>query len=231
MGVPIPHYEDEPLKRRKGYFGLRSTSAIVGQTASAVFPEQQLCHNVFHPILQFPGAVVCNSWDDITLHFIYGHLNTGGGKQRRKFNHFISSKLLCRSREKPFSCKLTESRSLPPSFYYTAFFKVKPLQQLIFLGTKEHGRLRQLDDPLPIDPPHEDFGSHQPISPGFVEFQDWLPGETESDDEAGFRESPAVYLGGDPGGMLDGLFPKCLCCDQQMKYVGQLETDAFSDDL
>lgn len=67
------------------------------------------------------------------------------------------------------------------------------MQQLIFLGTKEHGRLPQLDAPLPIEPPHppEEIGG-QPIAPGFVEFQDWLPGETDSDDEAGFREAPAV---------------------------------------
>jgi hypothetical protein len=80
MGVPIPHYEDDPLKRRKGYFGLRSSSAIVGQTAASVFTEQPSCQTVFLPILQFPGAVVCNSWEDITLHFIYGPLNTGGSK-------------------------------------------------------------------------------------------------------------------------------------------------------
>jgi hypothetical protein len=193
MGVPIPRYRDEPLKRRKGYFGLRSTSAIVGETAATVFTEQPSCHTVFYPVLQFPGAVVCDSWDNITLHFVYGPINTGG-----------------------------------------LFFKVKSLQQLVFLGTKEHGRLPEIDAPLPIDAPHppEEI-SAQPISPGFVEFQEWLPGDTESDDEAleGFREAPAVYLGGHPGAMLSDMFPKCIHCDQAMKYVGQLETDGFSDDL
>jgi hypothetical protein len=116
--------------------------------------------------------------------------------------------------------------------YYAAFFKIKPLQQLTFIGTKEHGRLPHLDAPLPIEPPHpsEELGV-QPVSPGFVEFHEWLPGETDSDDESGFRESPAVYLGGDPGAMLHELFPTCLCCNRAMKYVGQLETDAFSDEL
>jgi len=80
MGVPIPYYKDEPLKRSKGYFGLMTSSARVGQTAASVFAEQPLCHAVFHPILQFPGSVLCNSWDNITLHFIYGPLTTGGSK-------------------------------------------------------------------------------------------------------------------------------------------------------
>lgn len=82
---------------------------------------------------------------------------------------------------------------------------------------------------MPFEPGHTEL--EHPISPGFIEFHDWIPGETESDDESGFHEVPAVFLGGDPGSLLDDLFPPCLCCHGKMRYVGQLETDAFSEDL
>jgi hypothetical protein len=128
------------------------------------------------------------------------------------------------------------------SFCHAVFFKIKPSQQLLYLGTKEHSSLSLSGDaPLPIPhPPDELLAGLDalPITPGFVEFQDWLPGDTDDDDEAGqegFRASPAVFLGANPGpgvsAVLDELFPKCLCCDRPMKFVGRLEVDAFSDDL
>lgn len=79
MGVPIPNYKDEPLKRRKGFFGIRSTSAVVGSRPSEVFTDQPQCWSLFHPLLAFPGNILCNTWD-VTLHFIYGPLRSGGSE-------------------------------------------------------------------------------------------------------------------------------------------------------
>ena len=109
-----------------------------------------------------------------------------------------------------------------------------PSQQLLFLGTVQHGRLPS-NQPLPQfeSPVLPDFVASPAgvITPGFIEFSDWIPGESESDDEHGFHAMPAVYLGGDPGLPLTQIFPTCLCCQRKMNYVGQLETDAFSDDV
>lgn len=79
-GVPIPHYDDEPLKRLKGFFGVRTSSAIVGERSSEVFVEQPHCWVVFHPLLLFPANVLCRSWGDVTLQFVYGPLNAGGSE-------------------------------------------------------------------------------------------------------------------------------------------------------
>lgn len=84
---------------------------------------------------------------------------------------------------------------------------------------------------MPADfaaPPHD---ATDLVTPGYMEFHEWVPGETDSDDDAGFHEVPAVFLGGEPTLLLNEVLPRCLCCDREMRCVGQVESDAFSDEI
>ena len=186
MGVPIPRYEDEELKRIKGYFSIRLTPNMVGVPARDVFIEQPHLQEVFQPILSFPGSAICDFWAGNTLHFIYGASADG------------------------------------------CFFKVKGTS-LVFLGTGTHGML-EVDSNIVPQELVLSYHMNEVIAPGFIEFHDWPIGETESDDDedGGFREVAAVYLGGRAPVLLD--LPPCICCQHRMRYLGNLETDTFSED-
>ena len=109
---------------------------------------------------------------------------------------------------------------------------------MVYLGSTEHGLLPTPDSSLPLPTgiiPIPPENSQTPITPGFIEFHELTEGESQGDDndDDDFREVPAVFLGDEPTTemALARTFPPCLCCQRKMQYVGQADTDAFSDDI
>ncbi|PSC69783.1 inner membrane protease subunit 2 [Micractinium conductrix] len=107
-----------------------------------------------------------------------------------------------------------------------AFFRVHSTGQLEYLGTTRHPS----PDWLGFAEEGAAAAAERPVSPGYVEYSA-QEAEEGSDDDEGYHDAPAVFLGGEPPTLPAGQRPTCLRCSGPMHFVGLVELDVFSDEL